>query len=253
MEKLITAVIITKNEEKMLPGCLKTLNWADEILVVDTGSTDKTISIAKKHNARVVKTNKKTFPEWRNIGLKEAKGNWIFYVDADERVPEKLKSEIKSVVEESNSTSWYAIPRSNVIFGREFRHGGWWPDHVKRLFKKESLKKWVGNLHEEPVTEGEMGYLENYLMHDKHEDIFEMVEKTNKWSAIEGQLMFDAKHPPMNITRFLTGMFREFWYRMIVKKAFLDGGEGVIMAIYQVFSRFCSYAKLWELQIENEK
>lgn len=253
MGKLISAIIIARDEEKMLPGCLATLKWVDEVIVIDTGSKDKTVKIAKTSKARVVKYESgKTFSDWRNKGLKEATGEWIFYIDADERVSSALAREIKEIATSDSVFSWYAIPRSNKIFGKEFRHGGFWPDHVKRLFRKDSITKWTGDLHEEPQTTGQMGYTTNYLLHDKHETVFEMVEKTNKWSGIEGKLMFDAKHPPMNATRFITAMLREFWNRMIVHMAFLDGGEGIIMAIYQVYSRFASYAKLWELQ-ENSK
>lgn len=251
----ISAVIATKNEEKMLAECLESLRWVDEIVVIDTGSTDKTVSIAKKHNARVVEYHSgKTFSDWRNRELKEAKGEWILYMDADERIPKKLQKEIEAIVaNEKNKYSWFAIPRSNVIFGKEFRHGGWWPDYVKRLYKRSSLKKWEGDLHEEPVVEGEMGKLDNFMLHIKHETIFEMIQKTNQWSVIEAQLMFDAHHPPMTIPRFLSAMGREFFKRMIKETAFLDGGYGIMMAMYQVFSRFVSYAKLWEMQVKSKQ
>ncbi len=250
----ISAVIIAKNEAKMIGDAIKSLSFADEVLVIDTGSTDKTEELSKKLGARVLSyTTGKTFSDWRNFGLRAAKGDWILYIDGDERVSSALQSEICGIVQNSNPHSFaYAIPRSNVIFGKEFRHGGWWPDYVKRLFKKSELTKWNGDLHEEPVFEGKLELLQNYLLHIKHETVFEMVEKTNKWSAIEGTLMFEANHPPMNIARFLTGMFREFWKRMILERAFLDGKEGIIMAVYQVFSRFCSYTKLWELQISHK-
>lgn len=253
MKKTISAIIIVKDEEQLLPVCLKTLQWVDEIVVVDTGSSDKTVSLARKAGAKVVMyPNGKGFPDWRNKGLKEATGEWIFYIDADERVPEALKKEIQSTIKDLNSAKAYAIPRSNKIFGKEFRHGGWWPDYVKRLYKRNSLHQWVGELHEEPIFDGTMEHLNAHLLHEKHETLFEMVQKTNKWSAIEGKLMFDANHPPMNVPRFMTAMGREFFTRMIKQRAFLDGREGIIMAIYQVFSRFCSYAKLWELQIQKK-
>ena len=250
----LSVVIIAKDEAPLIGDALLSLSFSDEVIVVDTGSTDKTEEIARKHGARVVKfTQGKTFSDWRNFGLKNAKSDWILYIDADERVPNALSAEIKAIIGNSNPQSFaYAIPRSNIIFGKEFRHGGWWPDYVKRLVKKSELKSWQGELHEEPVFSGTLSHLSNYLLHIKHETIFEMVEKTNKWSAIEGKLMFDAHHPKMNIIRFITGMSREFWQRMIKERAFLDGKEGIIMAIYQVFSRFCSYTKLWELQISKE-
>lgn len=243
----ISAVVITKDEEKMLPECLKGLTWADEVLVVDTGSTDKTIKIAEKLGARVVSSRATNFSGYRNQGLSSVHGDWILYIDADERVTSELKREIESVTS-SAKYSAYAIPRKNIILGKEFKFGGQSPDYVKRLFLKSKLKSWKGELHEEPVFEGDLGHFKNQILHIKHETFSEMVEKTNKWSEIEAKLMFDAKHPPMNVVRFLSVIIREFWKRMVLQLAFLDGPEGIMYALYQVFSRFVSYTKLWELQ-----
>lgn len=246
----ISAIVITKDEERMLGQCLSSLRWAHEVLVIDTGSKDKTIEIAKKKGARVVNYhNGRNFSQWRNKGLEEAKGEWVFYVDADERVEDGLADEIKDVTGKGLFGA-YAIPRRNFMFGKEMKHIGVPPDYVKRLFKKDALAGWKGELHEEPRFRGQLGYLENALVHIKHESFTEMVEKTNKWSQIEAKLMFDAGHPPMNIPRFITAMGREFWQRMVVHRAFLDGSLGVVYALYQVFSRFVSYAKLWEMQLK---
>lgn len=248
---MITVIIITKNEEKMILGCLKSVSWADEILVIDTGNTDKTNTIARRHKAKIVKySGNGTFSSWRNKGLKEAKGDWVLYVDADERITPKLKTEIENTISDSEYNA-YAIPRRNFIFGKEFKHCGQWPDYQKRLFRKSFLKKWVGDLHEEPNFEGELGHLSESMIHKKHETLSEMVEKTNNWSEYEAKLMFEANHPPMNIRRFISAAAREFWLRMIVQLAFLDGGEGIIYGLYQVYSRFISYAKLWELQLRG--
>lgn len=252
----LSVVIIAKNEELMLPECLKSLDWVSkygEILLIDTGSTDKTISIARKFGARVIEYKSgKGFSDWRNKGAREAKGKWIFYLDADERLTPNLRKEIISLITGHRSMNTaYAIPRRNFVLGKELKHGGFYPDYQKRLFKLSDLEMWTGELHEEPLYGGSLGHFNNPMIHEKHETLSEMVEKTNKWSNIEGKLMFDSGHPPMNILRFSTAMLREFWHRMIVKKAFLDGKVGIIFAIYQVFSRFVSYAKLWELQIKN--
>ncbi len=245
----LTVLIITKNEEKMLPDCLKSVAWADEVVVVDTGSTDKTISIAKKFGAKVFEyTSGKNFSDWRNFALKKASYEWVLYVDADERVTPELKKEIQETISQDETSSVYAIPRQNIILGKVLKHGGWYPDYVKRLCKKSDLKGWEGDLHENPVVSGKLEHLKHNFIHDKHETIPEMVEKTNNWSEIEAKLMFDAHHPPMNIPRFMSAMWREFYFRMIRKMAFLDGSIGIIMAMYQVYSRFISYAKLWELQ-----
>jgi len=250
----ITAIIIAKDEERMLADCLKTLDWVDKILVIDNGSVDDTVKIAKRFKAKIVKLKrqkKPNFSEARNKGLKEADTDWVFYIDADERVTPELRSEIQKIIKNPKYNA-YAIPRRNIIFGREFKYTGQRPDYVKRLFKRSKLVKWVGDLHEEPVCKGGLGHLESSLIHDKHETLSEMVEKTNRWSEIEAKLMYDANHPPMNVRRFVSAMAREAWLRMIRQRAFLDGPEGIIYAIYQVFSRFTSYAKLWEMQIKSK-
>ena len=250
--KKISAIVIAYNEEKMISDCLKSLEWVDELLVIDNGSTDKTSEIAKKTKARVINYSKgHNFSEVRNYGLNEAEGEWVLYIDADERITLELKEEIKDIIGGSSLEQKkynYAIPRKNVILGKELTHGGWYPDYVKRLFLKTNLQKWSGDLHEEPEYIGEIKHLTNPMTHIKHESFAEMIEKTNKWSGIEAQLMFSAGHPPMTIPRFLSAMTREFWKRMIIKVAFLDGPEGIMFAMYQVYSRFISYAKLWELQ-----
>lgn len=253
----LSVIIIAKNEEESIGGCLKTVRWANEILVVDTGSIDKTLEIVKKHGARIIKyTSKGNYSDWRNKGLKEAKGEWILYIDADERVTPELKKEIQAEINyrplNVDHFNAYAIPRRNFIFGKEMKYGGWSPDYVKRLFKRSELEKWTGELHEEPKFKGELGHLKSPMIHKKNLTLSDMVEKTNKWSQIEAKLMFESRHPEMNILRFMSAVFREFWHRMIVKTAFLDGPRGIIYALYQVFSRFVSYAKLWEMQITKK-
>lgn len=246
----LSIVMITKNSADKIEDCLKPVkSLAGEILVIDGGSTDGTVEIARKHNARVINQAGKGYADWRNQGIKEASGEWIFYLDSDERVTPELATEIELLITSHELSFFtYAIPRRNIILGKEMRHGGWWPDYVKRLYKKSSLKKWVGELHEEPVFEGEMGHLKNPMIHLKHSNLSEMIEKTNKWSEIEAKLLFDAGHPAMSWWRFFRIMASELWYRLIVKKGFLDGVEGVIYAIYQVWSKFVTYAKLWEMQ-----
>lgn len=232
----ISGVIILggKVDQVLLKACMNSLSWVDEIVRVDT---DKL---------------KGSFSDWRNDGIKRAKGEWILYVDADERVTPALRQEIVKLLDgHTVENSAYAIPRRNFIFGKEFKHGGQWPDYVKRLFKKPNLHGWTGELHEEPHFDGILGHLKNPLIHIKHETLSEMVDKTNKWSEIEAKLMYEAHHPKMNILRFFSAGFREFWLRMIIQLAFLDGAEGVIYGMYQVYSRLISYAKLWEMQIKS--
>lgn len=264
----LSAIVITLNEEERIGDCLKSVSFANEVIVVDSGSVDKTVDIAEKFGAKIVEQTAGNFSQLRNKGVKEAKSEWLLYVDADERVTPALRREIGQLISKSiNRYSAYAIPRRNFILGKELKHGGWWPDYVLRLIKKSALKGWKGELHEQPEIkglpaarlpdgqgrQGDVGKLKNPLIHLKHDNLNDMVDKTNEWSEIEAKLMYKAKHPPMNILRFATAMFREFWLRMIKQRAFMDGSTGIIYALYQVFSRFVSYAKLWEMQLNSSK
>lgn len=247
---MISTVVITKNNENKIKDCLESVkSLSGEILVIDGGSTDKTVEVARRYGARIIKQVGRGYSDWRNQGLKNAKGEWIFYLDSDERVSPELAREIElRVTSHESRTFAYAIPRKNIILGREMMHGGWWPDYVKRLFKKSALQKWVGDLHEEPVFNGNMELLKSPILHLKHDNLSEMVEKTNQWSAIEAKLLLDAGHPKMVWWRFWRIIKTEFFYRFFVKLGFLDGPEGVIYALYQTWSRFITYAKLWEMQ-----
>lgn len=251
----ISVIILTRNEEPIIKDCLESVKWADEIVVVDDNSTDSTLEIVKKFGVKKIVHAPKdsNFSDRRNLGAKEALGEWLFYVDADERVTPELCNEIKKITNPYNLTpityNAYAIPRKNIRLTKVLYHGGWWPDYVLRLMKKESLVKWEGELHEQPKIDGEVGKLKEAFLHYSHRGSLEhKLQNTINWSKIEGQRMFEAKHPPMNAARFLSAMWREFYKRMVKYSAWKDGTEGFMEATYQIFSVFISYARLWELQ-----
>ncbi len=232
----ISAIILTggKIDKELMDKCLASVSWCDEIVEVETSSL------------------KGSFAEWRNQGAKMAKNEWLFYVDTDEEVTPKLKEQILNVIG-SNEFAAYAIPRKNIFLGHVMKWGGWKPDFVLRLIKKDKLDGWSGELHEQPKILGNICHLNEPLIHTSHRNLTEMVEKTNKWSEIEAKLLFDSGHPKMNVFRFFSAGFREAWYRGIIKLGFLDGTVGVIEIIYQTFSRLITYSKLWELQLQNAR
>lgn len=244
-----SAIIIAKNAGRLIEDCLESVSWVDQIVLVDTGSTDETLELAKRFGVKVVETKDGDFSEWRNLGAKSAKSDWLLYIDSDERVTEKLREEIKRTILEGVDVA-YAIPRKNFLLGHEMHWGGWWPDYVLRLIRKDALIEWRGKLHEQPKIKGKVGKLRNPLIHVTHRSLSEMVEKTNDWSEIEAQLLFVSHHPKMTWWRFFSVAFREFWYRGVLKLGFLDGPVGIIEIIYQMYSRTITYAKLWEMQLE---
>lgn len=247
---VISAIVIAKNESEKIKDCLVSLQWSDELIVINNGSTDKTAEIATKMGIKVINSPQGSYKESRDRGMKEAKGKWVLFVDADERVTPELRTEIKLLLSKpTDQLSAYAIPRRNIILGKELKYGGWWPDYVIHFIKKSAFKGWKGELHEEPVFKGDLGYLNSPLIHLKHDNLTDMVIKTNTWSIVEAKLMYNAKHPKMTVPRFLSAITREFWLRLITNRAYMDGSQGVIYAIYQVYSKYISYAKLWELQL----
>ena len=254
----LSVIVIAKNEEQMIRDCLASIKWADEIILVDSGSTDKTMEIAKKYSARIISlpTEKLEFARWRNVGLREAKGEWILYLDADERVTPELRKEIKESIKYQVSSikyfTAYEIPRQNFYLGKEMHYGGAWPDYVKRLFFKEKLRYWERELHENPVFDGEMGRLKNPIVHITHRDLSLMVEKTREWSKIEAELLYKTGHPPVTWWRILRIMLSEFWLRGVKLQGWRDGTVGWIEIIFQMFSRFVTYGRLWELQQKHK-
>ena len=136
---MLTTIVITKNEQEMIGDCLQSLQFADEIIVIDNGSTDSTNHIAQKMGAKIIKSQSTSFSGARNDGLAAAMGDWILYVDADERVSPELQLEIKSIMADKSSPAAYDIPRRNFYLGREMHYGGWGNDSVIRLFQKKNL------------------------------------------------------------------------------------------------------------------
>lgn len=241
----ISAIIIVLNGEKLLPDCIDSLKFCDEILVVDGGSVDKTVLVAKELGARVIQGTSESFAEQRNIGLSHAKGEWVLYVDVDERVSPELQNHILDRIKNNTVDTAYTVQRKNFYLGNHP-----WPkiELLERVFKKNALKGWYGKLHESPKITGSVGNLQGFLFHYTHQDLATMVEKTNVWSEIEAELRYKNKHPHMVSWRFFRVMLTA-WYDSYIKQAgWKAGTAGVVESIYQAFSIFITYAKLWELQ-----
>lgn len=239
----ISAVVIAKNEEQRIEKCLESLTWADELLVIDNDSTDKTAQIAKQSGATVISTKTHDFAVLRNIGKDRAKGDWILYVDADEIVSDALRNEILEHIKRTAPVAFY-IHRKNYYYGHL------WPyrDKMQRLFLKSALRSWHGAVHETATVNGPVGTLTSPLDHDTHRTLEEMLVKTNEWSETEAKLRLDANHPPVVWWRLLRVMITGFFDSYIGQGGWRAGTVGLIESMYQSYSMFVTYAKLWELQ-----
>lgn len=243
----ISAIILTKNSEQMLADCIDSVSFCDEIIIVDDNSTDRTPDLAKHLGARVFNYKSDSFAKKRNFGLEKAKYKWVIYIDDDERVSKDLESNIKDQIlsKTKNEFSAYKIKRKNFYLGNHE-----WPqiENHLRLFSKSSLKEWKGALHETPIVEGEVSELDGFLLHYTHRDLSSMVKKTIEWSKIEAELRFKANHPKMSAWRFFRVMLTAFYGSYIKQKGYKAGTAGLIESMYQSFSMFITYARLWELQ-----
>lgn len=242
----ISAVILSKDSEELIKDCIDSVKFCDEIIVVDAGSRDKTVNIALGKGAKVINSEPGNYALSRNLGLKKASYEWILYVDTDERVTKQLRDNIKSQTSnlKSNIVA-YRIKRKNFYFGNHE-----WPyvEKLERLFRKENLKGWYGKIHESPIIEGKVGTLDGYLLHYTHRNLSSMVEKTLEWSKIEAELRFRANHPKMTWWRFPRVMTTAFLDSFVRQEGYKAGVIGLIESMYQSFSIFVTYARLWELQ-----
>ncbi len=247
----ISALILAKNEQDMISGCLEQLDFVEEIIILDQKSEDNTVEIAKKYTDKVFTSSNEDFGKNRTLLAQYAKGEWLLYLDCDERLSKDNLEEIALKITQSENSAYY-FPRKNFILSREVKHGGWWPDYVPRLFKKSNLKKWSGRVHESPVIDGKFGYMKNPITHHTARSINLMLAKSIKWAKIEAELRFEANQPKVTILKTVKAIFLEFINRYFAKMAFLDGAVGVIESVYQGLHQAMIMTYLWELQNKTE-
>ncbi len=248
----ISALILTKNEEEMVEGCLKQLEFADEIILLDQGSTDNTVTLAKKYTTKIYSSGESGFDKNRNTLAKLAKGKWLLYLDADERIDDMFVKELKESLKKEEFSAFY-VPRKNYVLGKRVKHGGWWPDYVPRVFKREDFLNWTGEVHETAHTRGSFGYFKSPILHKSARSINLMMEKSIKWTKIEAMLNYKNGAKPVTVLTVLKSLFREFIIKYFLKAGFMDRTVGLTEAIYQSLNQAIILTYLWELQNDSKK
>lgn len=241
----ITAVVLTKNEEKNIENCLRSLEWCQEIIVVDDNSSDKTAALAKKYGVRVYEhTLNNDFSDQRSFGLEKAKNEWVLFVDSDEIVSTKLAQEVKVAVQ-SSKVQGYFISRTDYMWGKQLKHGEQGDIKLLRLARKSS-GKWVGQVHETWVVTGITALLKYPLQHYPHQTLKELLTEINFYSTIRSEELFKegVRANWLSVLLYTKGKFVQDYF---FKLGFLDGIEGFVIAIVMSFHSFLTRGKLWQL------
>ncbi len=237
----ISVIIITLNESLKIQACLESIKWADEIIVVDSGSTDNTVKICKKYTDKVYVTDWPGFGPQKNRALAHATCDWVLSIDADECVTPELKEEIQGVVADNNFEI-YDIPRLSSFCGKYLHHGGWRPDYVTRLFKRGVASFSDDLVHERLVFETKKGKLKKSLTHTSIDDLDSMLSKVNAYSTAGTQRILD-KGKRVGLFSALSHGFWIFFRTYFLRLGFLDGKEGFIMAISAGENTYYRYLK----------
>jgi glycosyltransferase involved in cell wall biosynthesis len=239
----ISAVVIAKNEEAVIGRCLESLTWADEIVVMDSGSSDRTVEISRELGAKVYHGEWQGPATQRNRGIEYSTGDWVLALDADEWVTAELRREIEETVGDRRTAVAYRIPRLSSYCGRAMRHGGWWPDYVSRLFKRGAAKFEGGIVHDRLVCTGPVGRLRNPLMHEPFKDMTKVLEKMNAYSTWGAERLYeDGKRS--GIARAIGHGAWTFLRTYFLRAGFLDGREGFMLAVSNAEGTYYKYVKL---------
>jgi len=244
MPKKLSAIIITKNEAANIRACLESVAWADEIIVIDSGSSDATTEICEELGARVYVHDWPGFGMQKNRALGYAIYDWVFSIDADERVTPELRASIEAVLHnETDTCAAYRISRLSSYCGRFMRHSGWYPDTIVRLFKRDAARFSDDLVHERLLVEGQIGQLGGELLHYAFTGAEEVLQKINHYSSAGAAMMQKRGKQatlPGAVLRGLWSFIRTYFLRA----GFLDGREGFMLAVSNAEGTYYRYIKL---------
>jgi len=253
---MLSVVILTKNEEKNILDCLETVSWADEVIILDDSSDDRTVEIAENlglKNLRVIKKELQSdFSEQRNYAVEKAKNEWILFIDADERVTPQLRSEINDfLIEEKKNHRFNGmhIKRKDMLWGKLLKHGETGNIKLLRLGKKNS-GKWYGKVHEEWIVNGDTDTFVNYILHFPHQTISEFLKEINFYTTIRAAELYANKRRT-SLFQILAYPKAKFCVNYFLKLGILDGLEGLIFAVLMSLHSFLVRGKLWLLWEKN--
>lgn len=247
----VSAVIVTKNEEKNIRDALESVKDFEDIVVVDSVSEDKTTEICREYTNRVFQHEWQGYAKHKQMAVDYAEKPWVLILDADERVTPELKSEIMEEIKSSGFGGFY-IPRKNFFLGKWIRHSGWWPDHTLRLFRKDLSYVEQREVHEKVLVNGSVGYLKNPLEHYTYRTISDYIKKMENYSTLSAKEMLSKNPQPSSLSltlKIIMSPIFTFLKMFFLKQGFRDGVHGFMLAVLYSFYTFLKYAKVWEIKV----
>jgi glycosyltransferase involved in cell wall biosynthesis len=248
----VSAIVVCFNEENNIGDCLKSLRWCDEIVVVDSFSTDRTLEICKQFTEHVFQRPWSGYRDQKAFAHSQATKEWVILVDSDERVSPELQSEIREALEkDGHHYAGYAVPRLVFYLKRWWLRGGWYPDYDVRLFRRDRAT-WGGkDPHEKILVDGQVRRLQNPLHHFTYRDMADHLERINRFTSIAARELKHGGQRPRLSDALLRPAAR-FFSSYILKRGFMEGFAGFYVAVTAAVYVFLKYAKLWELDLEDE-
>jgi glycosyltransferase involved in cell wall biosynthesis len=247
----LSVILITKNEAALVAQCLESVKWADEIIVVDSGSTDATTDICRRYTDKVVVTDWPGFGPQKNRALAMATSDWVLSIDADEEVTPALAEEIRHTLQKPDA-SGYTLPRLSSYCGRFMRHSGWWPDPVLRLFRRDAGAFTDARVHERVVVQGDVRTLHQTLLHHSYRSLEQVLHKVNHYSS-ESALALQTRGRTAGLSTAVGHGLWTFIRTYIFKLGFLDGREGFILAVSNAEGTYYRYLKLMYLNTKRPR
>ena len=241
----ITAIIPTLNEEIHIEEAIKSVSFADEIIVIDSFSKDETVVLAEKHNVKIIKRKFDDFSSQKNFAIEQAKYPWIYILDADERVTPEVELEIIEAVKNPKDFVGFYVRRTFYFAGEKINYCGWQRDKVVRLFLKEHCK-YTGLVHEAIISNGDFGFLKSKIDHYGYRNYNHFIAKIHQYGELKA-IQLNKQGKKVNLFHILIKPPARFFIHYIIRKGFLDGFAGLILAKTQAYAVLTRYIKLWLL------
>jgi glycosyltransferase involved in cell wall biosynthesis len=246
----LSVYMITLNNGKTIENALKSVtDWADEVVVVDSSSTDGSLEIISKYTDKVFQFDNNNFREKYQYAQDQCRNPWVLFIDADEWLTADIKEEIEQIIASDNDHNGFIVSRRNIYLGREIKYGGWYPDEEIRLYRKDK-GSWKGDLHAKIYIEGRMGRLKNHYMHTPYLSIADQIRTVDRYSATYAQDLHSAGRSFHMVNLLFRPAYR-FFRDYIMKRGFLDGLPGLIIVFSTMYYVFMKHAKLWEIEQEE--